>query len=544
MLHSGLDCHKRTLAIATIDAEGRPVRDVQLPTKREASIADFAALPGGPAAQRAVVESTSNWYWLRDLLASQRTDLRLAHSTPVKAISDATVKTDAVDAATLAQLLRGDLVPEPHMATPEWREARDLLRARLQLVSQQVRVKNTITGLLAQYHVTAPSALPPLVQLRVQLLLTQATLRGEQARQLAAELNPVLIPTPDVQRLLWIPGIGRVVAFTIWLEAGGIQRFPGARDVVSDCRLVPGAGNSGGKTRHKRTKDGNRYLTLAVSHAAVRAVPYVPEIRAFSQRLCRRQPPVVARAVVAKELARIAYDVLTTQEAFNGTCKGKSLSRTKQPKWPRLASPAVSLEPAPRSRASPPPLIGRQAACRRLTAGTSPRAASPYWCMAATEASGRDRPEVTTGTAAGTAAVHRTLARGRRTPLPLGVACPLASKPSNGIRAPLAPTQGAEWFPELVADYGTTHSPASPRARRRRSTGTPAEASETGVLRSTSAPSRSVPPHARRARVGRSPGSPRATPRLLPPRQTADPRARDGRARSKPSAPGRSPSRR
>jgi hypothetical protein len=32
----------------------------------------------------------------------------------------------------------------------------------------------------------------------------------------------VLIPTPEVQRLLRIPGIGRVVAFTIGLEVDGI----------------------------------------------------------------------------------------------------------------------------------------------------------------------------------------------------------------------------------------------------------------------------------------------------------------------------------
>jgi transposase len=341
MLHSGLDLHKRTLAISTVDVEGRPVRDVQLPTRREAITAYFAALPGGPTAQRAVVESTSNWYWLRDLLTTQGVDLRLAHSKHVKAISYAKVKTDAVDAATLAQLLRGNLVPEAHMVSPEWREARDLLRARLQLVRQQVRVKNTVTGLFAQYNVTDPDALPALVQLRVELLREQFALLGDQAKRLAGKLNPVLIPTPEVQRLLWIPGIGRVVAFTIWLEVDGIQRFPSARDFVSYCRLVPGAGNSGGRTRHKRTKDGNRYLKLAFSHAAVRAIQYFPEIRAFYQRLARRKPPVVARAVVAKELARIVYYVLTNQEAFNGTFKGSPLSRTKTPKWPRLASPAV-----------------------------------------------------------------------------------------------------------------------------------------------------------------------------------------------------------
>jgi transposase len=317
------------------------VREAQLPTTRSALSAYFASLPGGAAAQRAVVESTSTWYWLRDLLVSEGIDLRLGHSKHVKAISYAKVKTDAVDAATLAQLLRGDLVPEAHMVSPEWREARDLLRARLQLVRQHVRCQNIISGLLAQYNETTVAALPELVQLRVRLVEAQRALLTAQAKELSRALNPRLLPDADVQRLLWIPGIGRLLAFTIWLEIDGIGRFPSARDFVSYCRLVPGAGNSGGKTRHKRTKDGNRYLKLAFHHAAIRAIQYCPEIRAYAQALRRRKPAPVARALVAKELARIVFYVLTKQEAFNGTFKGKVLSHTKQPTWPRRASPAV-----------------------------------------------------------------------------------------------------------------------------------------------------------------------------------------------------------
>jgi hypothetical protein len=55
MLHSGIDLHTRAVAIATVDPDGRPVRDVQLPAKREAVTRSFAGLPGGPAAQCAVV---------------------------------------------------------------------------------------------------------------------------------------------------------------------------------------------------------------------------------------------------------------------------------------------------------------------------------------------------------------------------------------------------------------------------------------------------------------------------------------------------------
>src|SRR5687768_6883432 len=112
MLHSGIDLHKRTIVLTTVTADGRPVRDATLPTTREAVRRYFAVLPGP---HRAVVESTATWNWLRDLLASEGVDLRLGHSKFIKAISYAKVKTAAVDAATLAQLLRSDLVPEAHI---------------------------------------------------------------------------------------------------------------------------------------------------------------------------------------------------------------------------------------------------------------------------------------------------------------------------------------------------------------------------------------------------------------------------------------------
>ena len=338
MLHTGIDLHKRSIVFATVDPDGHSVADAKLPTTREAVRRYFAQLP---TPHRAVVESTSTWYWLHDLLRTTQVELKLGHSKYIKAISYAKVTTDAVDASTLAQLLRTDLIPEAHMVSAEWREARDLLRARLQLVGQQVRCKNTLDGLLAQYNVTTPSALPPLVQLRTTLLSEQRALLGTQAKRLGAELNPLLIPTKEIQRLLYIPGVGRIVAFTIWLEVDGIARFPTARDFVSYCRLVPGASNSGGRTKHRRTKDGNRYLKLAFSHAAVRAIQYFPEIRTFNRHMARRKQPIVARALVAKELARIVYYVMKKEEAFNGTFKGKTLSRTKQPRWPRLANPAV-----------------------------------------------------------------------------------------------------------------------------------------------------------------------------------------------------------
>lgn len=336
MLHTGIDLHKRTLVVNTVDGEGVVVKTGTLPTTPAAVRTYFRAL--GPE-QRAVVESTASWYWLADVFRAEGIALSLAHAKYVKAISYAKVKTDAVDAATLAQLLRGNLIPEAHMVSPELREVRDLLRQRLVLVAKRTRCRNAVRGLLMQYNVEAPTALPELPALEATLHTEQGELLTRQIKRVEQQLHPRLVPNADVQRLLRIPGIGKIAAFTLHLEIDGIARFRAVRPFFSYCRLVPGAKNSGGKNRHKRTKDGNRYLKLAFSHAAVRAIQYNPEIRRWYLARARRKGPLIGRALVAKELARIVYAVLRDQQPFNGTFKGVSLRRTKQSRWPRLANP-------------------------------------------------------------------------------------------------------------------------------------------------------------------------------------------------------------
>jgi len=341
MLHTGIDLHKRDLVVTTVDAAGQPVKTARLRTTRPAVTAYFAALGVAAPEQRAVVESTATWYWLADLLRAQGIALTLGHSKYIKAISYAKVKTDAVDAATLAQLLRSDLIPEAHMISPELREPRDLLRQRLVLVAKRTRCKNAVAGLLAQYNVATVSELPALPRFQCELHAEQRALLTRQIKRLEQLLQPTLVPDADVQRLLWIPGIGKIAAFTLHLEIDGIARFADVRAFFSYGRLVPGAKNSGGKTRHKRTRDGNRYLKLAFSHAAVRAIQYYPEIGRWYETKRRTKGPMIARALVAKELARIVYYVLHKAEPFNGTFKGAVLSRTKQAQWPRLTSPAA-----------------------------------------------------------------------------------------------------------------------------------------------------------------------------------------------------------
>ncbi len=355
MLFSGIDLHQRSLGIHALDAEGAATREAELRSDRAAVLAYFGTRAGP---HRAAVECAQSWYWLRDLLAPAGVDLRLAHAKYVKAISCAKVKTGRVDARMLAQLLRVGLIPEAHMIGAEHRETRDLLRSRLQLVTRAVRCQHAVGSLLEKYNVAAPAELPELARVQAALQDEQRTLLRTHIKRVGATLKQRRLPTPDVQRLVWVPGIGKPGAYAPVLEIDDVTRFPTVRHFHSYCRLVPGADNSAGKTRHKRSRDGNRYVKQVFHTAAIRAAPYHPEIRGEYRRLARRKGKVVARALIARESASIAYWVLRKQEAFNGRFRGH-VRPPKPAAWPRLASPS-SLTDAP--RASHERMNGRPAA--------------------------------------------------------------------------------------------------------------------------------------------------------------------------------------
>ncbi|MBI2537575.1 MAG: transposase, partial [Gemmatimonadetes bacterium] len=236
MWYSGIDQHKAFCLITTYGPEGAQVKQARVVSTPLALQQYFAAFPGP---HQAVVESTGGWYWLADTLTALGVELVLAHATRVKAIAAAKVKTDKVDSDTLAVLLRADLIPRAHMIRPEARGPRDLMRTRLRVVEKVVSAQNRIDRLLEKFNLADVAQLDQLYQLQARCHAAQIHLLEEQIRTVERALYPLLIPNADVQRLLWIPGLGKVNAFTVYTEIDGITRFPSERQFFSYCRLVP-----------------------------------------------------------------------------------------------------------------------------------------------------------------------------------------------------------------------------------------------------------------------------------------------------------------
>jgi len=336
MYYTGIDLHKLTSYLTTVDSSGNIIKEADIKNVNHNFVQYFADLGNENIT---TVESTMTWYWLNDLLSSLNIPMVLAHAKYVKAIAYAKVKTDKVDSHTLAQLLRMDYIPVAHKISNDNRLLRDALRARLKIVQRHTSVTNSMHLLLAKYNLDSPEQLDTIPRFQFDQLSEVEELLKEQILDLEKQLYPFLIPNDDIQRILWIPGIGKMNAFTILLEVDNINRFEDVKHFFSYCRLTPAARNSGGKSKQRSSKDGNKYLKVAFSDAAVHACQYYPIIRNYHNSLLRKKNKHVAKTIVAKEIAEIVYHVLKNKFDFNNKFKGKDLIERKSFQWPRVVNP-------------------------------------------------------------------------------------------------------------------------------------------------------------------------------------------------------------
>ena len=114
-VYVGMDVHRKRSQIAVLDAAGGVQRNRNLPDDQVKLVPVLGVLPPGtPVA----FEAAYGWGWLVELLEELELEPHLVHPSRCKAIASARLKNDKVDARTLAQLLRADLLPEAWIAPP------------------------------------------------------------------------------------------------------------------------------------------------------------------------------------------------------------------------------------------------------------------------------------------------------------------------------------------------------------------------------------------------------------------------------------------
>lgn len=328
--YCGIDLHARSVQMCIIDEFGDKVKECRQEPDLKRILAVLAG--HGPDVQVAV-ESTNNWYWLVDGLAAAGYEVHLAHAYGLRVISQAKVKTDKRDARSLARLLRLGELPEGYIYPREQRGVRDLCRRRQKLVKLRTQCYNEIRGLLLMHNCNtftraeiramsrrevARLPLPEESRWYWGVVRERLALLIRQIEALEAYLHERAGEEPAIRFLQELPGVGPVLALSIFCETGDVSRFPSRRHYSSYCRVVPPVSQTGTTVRRGRGgKAGNKYIKCAFSQAAASAVANYEEIRRFRDRKIGPRPSkvrrLVANSIVSHRLALAAYVTLKEQ---------------------------------------------------------------------------------------------------------------------------------------------------------------------------------------------------------------------------------------
>jgi transposase len=331
MNYSGIDLHSNNSVVVVSDEADRVVCRRRLPNELAVvlrTLEPYRAQLAGVA-----VESTYNWYWLVDGLQAAGYRVHLVNTSAVKQYEGLKHSDDDSDAAHLAHLLRLGILPTGYICAPAARALRDLGRKRLQLTRSRtahiLAVENMVarqTGRRIKGEAVKrldDEQLQQLGQCQDVTLAMSANVAviqtlNAQISKVEQRLREAVRPRQEFQVLTTTPGIGEILATTIMLETGTIERFGAVGNFASYARCVDSKRLSNGKKKGAgNVKNGNRYLAWAFVEAAHHASRCCPEAKRFYERKKAHANTTLAMKALAHKLARACYHMLKEHQSFD-----------------------------------------------------------------------------------------------------------------------------------------------------------------------------------------------------------------------------------
>jgi transposase len=330
-LYGAIDLHSNNAVSGLIDEQDTIMMRKKSPCELDVILSTFE--PFKESVEGIAVESTFNWYWLVDGLMDAGYPVHLVNTAAVKQYEGLKYTDDDTDTFWLAHLLRLGILPTGHIYPKESRPVRDLLRKRGQLVQQRTThilsiqnlwIRNTGVQLscnsikqLSCEHIEQRFDNPNLVlaidsNRLVMLALAEQVKRVEKMVLDQSKLDS------RYHHLLSVNGVGKIIALTIMLETGDINRFEKVGNFTSYCRCVDSKRFSNGKRKGKgNSKNGNKYLSWAFIEAANFAIRFYEPAKRYYQRKMAKTNRVVALKALSHKLARASYYVMRDQVSFD-----------------------------------------------------------------------------------------------------------------------------------------------------------------------------------------------------------------------------------
>jgi transposase len=326
----GMDVHRDFCEVAIWEAG--EVRNAGRVSSNEEELALFAQSLGED--DEVAMEMSGNARAVAAIIAPHVAAVTLADPKKVRERIGNGPKTDRLDARALAKLLAGGFLAAVWAPDEPTRVRRRLISRRYQLVRQRTREKNQVHAVLVR-NLKGKPPMSDLFGVNGRAWLAAQPLPVDEAETVSACLRQVdflegeielidrriaeqVMGSPQIRRLMSLPGFGAVSATALMAAIGDIERFPSPRHLVGYLGLDPKVVQSGSEpARHGRiSKRGPGYARHVLVEAALHARRSTGPMKAFGERVAKRRGQNVATVAVARKLIVIAWNMLSRGEDY------------------------------------------------------------------------------------------------------------------------------------------------------------------------------------------------------------------------------------
>ncbi len=330
-LYAGIDLHSSNNFIGVINEKDERLFQKKMPNELNQVLA--ALNPFKKELESIVVESTYNWYWLVDGLMENGYKVNLANPNAIQQYEGRKHRDDKWDSFWLAHLKRLDILPEGYIYPKDERHVRDALRRRQLFVQHRTSHILSLQSAITRNHGYKMSVREikrlnesdasnlfndPFLVMTARNNISVIRFLDNKIDEIECEVLSHTKLRPEFDKLLTVPGIGKILGLTIMLEVGDIRRFPTVGNYSSYCRAVKSIRLSDNKKKGEgNKKNGNKYLSWAYVEAANAAKRSYPEITRFYERKKAKRNNIVAIKALSNKLARASYYVMRDKVSYN-----------------------------------------------------------------------------------------------------------------------------------------------------------------------------------------------------------------------------------
>ena len=356
MYHIGVDLHKDSMTIATINDEDKKIKITEIPCKCIGKVTEFFSQFSGQEC-RVLVEAVGFYHWFWDAVSPLVGQMVLVNATEARKYSANEPKTDTRDAKKLAELsLNGEIDRNPSLRVfvPDHnlRNLREATRHRHQIARSLAHARNRFRRYLLKNNFPGPRVLdnasiqkwlaiweerlPSFHRFALRQLEDQILILARQVRDADEVIRELMQGEPKfkemAERISSVPGVGKTATPTIIAEVGDFKRFADPQRLASFAGLVPRVFQSGDSCRHGRiTKKGSSNLRWILQQAAWVAIREDSDVQRIFSRISRRAGRKKAATAIARKILCWLWAMEMNGENFREERKETILDRNERP---------------------------------------------------------------------------------------------------------------------------------------------------------------------------------------------------------------------